>query len=255
MRAGPDPGVIVFRPAPLARVRLFCFPYAGGGTSTFRTWPAALGPEIELAAILLPGRERRLSEPPVSHLPTLVEMLAQSIQGYMDLPFAFYGHSMGALVSFELARHLRREGARSPAHLFLSGHRSPSRRDNPYPVTYDLPDAEFIESLRRLEGTPEEVLQNRELLRLLMPALRADFEIVNTYVYTPEPPLDCPISIFGAWQDKEAGRDDLEGWREQTTREFRLRMMPGGHFFLHTAYPAILQAATSDLAPLLRAYS
>ncbi|HYP39479.1 MAG TPA: thioesterase domain-containing protein [Chloroflexia bacterium] len=253
MRPGTDPWVIFPKPAPLARVRLFCFPYAGGSASIFRSWPAALGPEIELGAIQLPGRERLLAKPPIGHLPSLVEALAQSMQGYADLPFTFYGHSMGALVAFEVARRLHAEGSRGPAHLFLSGHKAP-QRPAWLPAIYHLPDEEFIQALRRLDGTPEDVLQNRELLQLLLPALRADFEIVNTYTYVAGPPLDCPISIFRSMQDTEVSQDELEAWREQTTGEFKLRMMPGGHFFLHSAYPAILQAITSDLAPVLKAY-
>lgn len=250
MRRGWDPWVVFPRPNPLADVRLFCLPYAGGSTSIFRSWPAALSPEVELGAVQLPGRERRLGEPPINHLPTLVEAVAESLQRYSDMPFAIYGHSMGALVGFEVARHLRREGKEGPLCLFLSGFRAP-QRPNLHPLIYNLPEEEFVQGLRRLEGTPEEVLQNRELLQIMMPALRADFTIVNTYAHTHEPPLDCPISIFGSLQDSEVSRDDFDAWREQTTREFKLRMMPGGHFFLHAAYPAILQAIGANLASIL----
>lgn len=252
MRASPDPWVIFPRPNRLASVRLFCLPYAGGSASIFRAWPAYLNSEIELGAIQLPGRERRLGEPPVSHLSLLVEALAASLRGYAEMPFALYGHSMGALLGFELARRLRRAGGQRPVHLFLSGHRAP-QLPNPNPLIYNLPEAEFIEGLRRLEGTPEEVLQNNELLQIMLPSLRADFTLVNTYSYTDEAPLDCPISVFGSLQDSEVSRDDFQAWQMETTREFKLRMMPGGHFFLHAAYPAILQMIEADLAPVLRA--
>jgi medium-chain acyl-[acyl-carrier-protein] hydrolase len=117
-----------------------------------------------------------------------------------------------------------------------------------------MPEQGFVEELRRFEGTPEEVLQNVELLQLLIPALRADFEVVGTYSYADEAPLDCPISVFGGREDSEVSEEELESWREQTTRDVKLRMLPGGHFFVQTAQAAILQAINSDLAPLLRAW-
>ncbi len=215
MRPTSNPWTTCYRSSRPARVRLFCFPYAGGSASIFRAWSSGLAPEIELCAVHLPGRERRMMEPPFTRLAPMVETLAQSLEPQMDLPFAFFGHSMGALISFELARRLRLEGQRGPDHLFVSGHRAP-QLPPPRPPIYQLPEQEFVEELRRFEGTPEEILQNVELLQLLIPALRADFEVVGTYSHAAEAPLDCPISVFGGREDSEVSEEELENWRDQT---------------------------------------
>src|SRR5205814_4666171 len=186
-----DSWIQYYQSKPQACLRLFCFPYAGGGASIFRTWSENLPPEIEACPIQLPGRESRLLEAPFSQLFSLIEPVAQALLPYLDMPCAFFGHSMGALVSFELARYLRRQHGLSPVHLFVSGRRAPQLSD-PDPPIHPLPEAEFLEELRSLKGTPEEVLQNTELLQLLLPLLRADFAVCETYAYAPETPLLCP---------------------------------------------------------------
>ena len=228
-----------------ASVRLFCFPYAGGGATLFRTWPDGLPPFVEVYAAQLPGRGPRLSEPAFTHLTPMVGALAEAIRPHLDKPFAFFGHSMGAMIGLELARLLRREHGPQPAHLFVSGRRAPqwpedSRR------TYDLPEDEFVEELRRLSGTPREVLEHPELMQLMIPLLRADFAVCQTYEYVPEPPLSCPITVFGGVED-ETGHEQLEPWREQTTSAFELRMFPGNHFFIHEAQPQVLQIVGQQL--------
>lgn len=197
-------------------------------------------------AAQLPGRVPRLREPPHTILTTLVEEIAHVIRPYLDRPFAFFGHSMGAMISFELARLLRRDEANAPLHLFVSGRRAPQIPDTD-PVAYNLPDAEMIKELRRLNGTPPEVLEHPELMQLMLPLLRADFEVVKTYCYLVEPPLDCPLSAFGGLQDTEAQREHLEGWREQTTPNFTLRMFDGDHFFIQQAEPVLLRALAQEL--------
>lgn len=234
------------RPDPRARLRLFCFPYAGGTTHIFRRWPEALPPSVEVCAAQLPGRGPRIGERPYSNLHDLAEALLPVIAERRDLPFAFFGHSMGALFAFELARLLRRSGGPSPVHLFASGRRAPQLPDT-LPPTYNLPDAEFLEELRRLNGTPPEVLEHPELLELMIPHLRADFEVVQTYVYAEGPPLDIPVSVYGGLEDEEVSVEDLEGWREQTTAAFSLRMFPGDHFFIDTARPLLLGRLSEEL--------
>jgi medium-chain acyl-[acyl-carrier-protein] hydrolase len=155
------------------------------------------------------------------------------------VPFAFFGHSMGALISFELARQLRRQHAPGPIALFVSAHRAP-QRPAPNPPVHSLPQDEFVEELRRLNGTPEAVFQDAELMQLLLPTLRADFAVCETYTYMPEEPLECPILAFGGLQDHEVSRDDLAAWRAQTHRTFKLRMVPGDHFFLHSARASLV---------------
>jgi medium-chain acyl-[acyl-carrier-protein] hydrolase len=238
--------VIFPKPNPEARLRLFCFPYAGGGASIFRTWPSDLPAAIEVCAIQLPGRENRLREQAFTHLTPLVETLAQVLRPYLSLPFAFFGHSMGTLIGFELAREFRRQRLPSPLHLLVSGRRAPQLLDDEPPI-HDLPEPEFVAELRRLSGTPEAVLQNAELMQLLIPVLRSDFAINETYTYTPEEPLGCPISAFGGTEDEETTQEDLAAWREQTRVSFRLQMFPGDHFFLNSIRTPFIQALAQDL--------
>lgn len=237
------------RPNPAARLRLFCFPYAGGRAGVYRNWAASLSPQVEVLPVQLPGRETRLRETAFSSVRPLVEALGPALLPLLDRPFAFFGHSMGALISFELARWLRRVGAAAPEQLFVSARIAPQLPD-PDPPTYNLPEAEFIEEVRRLNGTPEEVLRHEELLRLLLPLLRADFSICQTYRYEEEAPLNCPIKAYGGLNDLTVTRRLLEGWGEQTAGPFMLRMMPGDHFFLHTSQ-MLLQTLGHDLGLLV----
>jgi len=153
---------------------------------------------------------------------------------------------MGALISFELARQLRRQYAPDPIALFVSAYRAP-QLPAPSPPIHSLPQDEFVEALRRLNGTPEAVLQDAELMQLLLPTLRADFAICETYTYTPEVPLECPILAFGGLQDREVSRDDLAAWCHQTHRAFKLRMVPGDHFFLHSARASLVYAVATAI--------
>ena len=242
---------VVGRPHPDPRIRLFCFPYAGGSAAMYRSWSDVLPPDIEVQAVQLPGREWRLKEEPYSSVFPLVEELAVVLKELFDSPFAFFGHSLGALISFELARELRRRGLALPEHLFLSGHRAP-QLPREEPTIHDAPDDVFFEGLRTLEGTPEELLGNAELMELLLPALRADFAIAETYEHSPEPPLDCPMSVFGGLGDLVTDRSKLEPWAEHTTHDLRLRMLPGGHFFVNESRDLILRAVFQDLLPVTR---
>lgn len=251
---GPKPNAWLGwpKPNPLAQMRLFCFPYAGGSALIYRNWPERLISEVEVCAINLPGRAQRLREAPYTRLSLLVEELAPAVRPFLDKPFAFFGHSMGAMISFELARHLRREQALAPAHLFLSGRGAPHLVKEADTPTFDLPDEEFVRELRRLKGTPQEVLDNPELMQLMIPLLRADFTVCQTYEYRQEPPLDCPITAFGGLQDKEVPREQLEGWREHTSSTFRLVMLPGDHFFLNSQREVLLRILSQELSQSLR---
>jgi surfactin synthase thioesterase subunit len=232
-----------------ARLRLFCFPYAGGGASVYRGWGALLPSDVEVCPVQLPGRESRLREKPYTHIEPLVEALAEVLPPYFDLPFAFFGHSMGALIGFELTRELRRRGAAQPIHLFLSGRRSPEVPPREEPI-HDLPEPEFIVKLRELNGTPEEVLQHAELMHLLIPILRADFAINENYTFKPELPLDIGFSAFGGLGDVEVTREDVSAWAQHTHGRCRVRMLPGDHFFIHSGKELITEALARDLAEL-----
>ncbi|MFY9820400.1 MAG: thioesterase II family protein [Thermoanaerobaculia bacterium] len=232
---------------PRARLRMFCFPYAGGGASAFRGWASLLPADVEVCPVQLPGRESRLRDQPFSRPEPMIEALADVLQPYMDMPFVFFGHSMGAMIGFELSRELRRRGKKLPFCLFASGRRAPHLPAREEDI-HSLPEPEFIAKLRELNGTPEEVLQHAELMKLLLPILRADFAVNETYVYTEEEPLDLALSAFGGLGDKEVTRDDVEAWRQHTRGRFRMRMLPGDHFFVHGAKDLILEAVARDLA-------
>lgn len=240
-----NPWLVNTKPKTEARVRLFCFPYAGGSTAIFHKWQQELPAWVDVFAVQLPGHGSRLDEGPVTNLFRLVEMIEPALRPYLNQPFAFFGHSMGAMISFELARTLRHKHGLKPLHLFVSGRSAPQ-----LPVeqaTYDLPETEFSEELRRLNGTPPNVFEHAELMTLMIPILRADFELVQTYSYAPHPPLDCPITAFGGWEDSDVSRASLEAWREQTTSDFSVRMLLGDHFFLHSARPYILHVIKKEL--------
>jgi medium-chain acyl-[acyl-carrier-protein] hydrolase len=245
-RATDDAWVICPKPNPLSSLRLFCFPYAGGGALNFRTWSQGLPVSVEVCAVELPGRGKRIWEAPFTQALPLVQAIAHALLPYLDKPFAFFGHSMGALVSFEVARLLRREYGIAPVHLFVSGRSAPQLPAKEPPI-HALPEPAFIEELRRLNGTPEAVLENVELMELLLPILRADFAVLETYVYATEPPLQCPITAFGGLQDVKVSVDRLEAWRQQTSADFSRQMLPGDHFFVQSAQPLLLQFLSREL--------
>lgn len=233
-----------------AALRLFCFPYAGGGASVFRKWSTALPDAVEICAVQLPGRETRLNERPFSCLMSLVEDMSESILPYLDRPFAFFGHSVGALIGFELARRLCRRYGRVPAHLFVSGSPAP-QVPNTDPPIHALPEPEFLNRLRRFNGTPPEVFEHRELMEFISPVLRADFALRETYGYVPEPPLECPVSAFTGMEDPDVPLPQVEAWHEQTAHAFQLQQFPGDHFFLHTAQRLLLERISLTLRGLV----
>lgn len=240
------------KPRPRARLRLFCFPHAGGGASVYKSWAERLPEEIEVCAIQLPGREERLSETAYTRMPNLIWSLAHALHPHLEAkPFAFFGHSMGGFVSFEMARHLRALGDTGPVKLFVAAQRAPHLPD-PDPYVHNLPDEQFIEKLRTLNGTPQEVLQNAEVLEFALPLLRADFAVCETYHYVEEAPLSCPIKAFGGVADKEISYDQLAAWREQTTSSFTVRMFAGDHFFVESERDLLLRTISQELLPFLR---
>ena len=231
---------------PAARMRLFCFPYAGGAASIFRAWADYVPPFVEVCPVQLPGRAGRLAETPFERLPPLLDAVAEGLDELFDKPYALFGHSMGAIISFELARLRARRGEPEPLHLFISARGAPQTPASER-ITYNLPEPEFIEQLRTLGGTPAEALEHPELLQLMLPLLRADFGVCQTYEYRPGPKLNCPVTAWGGLGDREVSSQSLAGWGEQTTGRFTLRMLPGDHFFLHTSRPLLLQTLSQEL--------
>lgn len=241
------------KPNPKASLRLFCLPYAGGSALLFRPWPNHLPENVEICAVQLPGRGVRLRETPFTRIDELVPALAEGLKPFLDKPFAIFGYSLGAVIGFELARFLRQTATVKPEHLFVAGRRAPQIPANRLP-RYALLDDEFISELQRLNGTPKEVLENPELAQLMLPIVRADFELDETYSYRSESPLDVPLSAYGGLADTDVSAEQLESWRAQTTASFELRMFPGDHFFLHTSPAPLFQAINRQLAASTKSY-
>jgi medium-chain acyl-[acyl-carrier-protein] hydrolase len=236
------------QPRPQASIRLFCFPYAGGGVAPYRTWAKYVSSDIEILAIRLPGRDGRMGEKPVSNLGILVEVLAEALGPRISAPFAFYGHSLGALISYELVRQLRRRGKSLPQHLFVAARRAPHvpSRDTD---CHQLPDPAFIDTLiQRYNGIPPAVLAEPELMNLFLPVLRADFTLMETYQHASEDLLEIPITVFGGMQDRVVPRNDLDAWKDLTTATTQVHMIDGDHFFLQTAQPTLLNVIAQKLA-------
>jgi medium-chain acyl-[acyl-carrier-protein] hydrolase len=244
--ADPADWIHVPAPRPWAELRLVCFPYAGGRGEIFADWSLGLPHGCEVAAVAYPGRGARLDDPPVTSAGELAAAAAEAVRRGVEEPFAFFGHSMGALIAFETARELRRTGGPLPTLLAVAGQGGPQLPVEGEPV-HALPDDELLATLREMGGTPDEVLASEPLMNAVLPALRGDFEVCETYRYADEEPLPCPILALAATRDSEAAVEDVERWREQTSADFRLRTFGGGHFFLETAQPALLQCLAEEL--------
>jgi medium-chain acyl-[acyl-carrier-protein] hydrolase len=214
-------------------LRVFCFPYAGGNTSGFRSWQRNFPPEIDLCLVHLPGRGKRIGEPMFTRLNLLVQTVADLIMREPQPPYVLFGHSMGALISFELARELRRRRFAAPRRLFLSGRSAPNVANRAAPI-FNLPEKAFIAEVKKFNGTPTELLENPEAMKLFLPALRADLEMLDTYEYYPEESLSCPITVYGGLQDTGAPEESLRAWKEHTSASCNLRLLPGDHFFIHS---------------------
>ena len=194
----------------------------------------------------LPGRENRIKEPPFKLFSSLVQTLAEVLVPYLDVPYAFFGHSMGGLICFELARLFRNQGVFTPKYLFVSASCAPQMR-NAQPLIHQLPDKEFIEAIINFSNVSEHVLRNPMVVETFLPLLRADLAVTETYIYFQEAPLDCPITALGGFQDRIVNRSDLNGWREQTVDTFTFRMFSGDHFFINSNRDVLLAAIHKDL--------
>ncbi|MFI5800316.1 thioesterase II family protein [Streptomyces sp. NPDC051677] len=227
------------------RVRLFCFPHAGAGASAFAAWPALFPPEVEIVAVQLPGREDRVGEPHPPSVEAAVRTVAVALRPYLQGPYAFFGHSGGALMAFELARALRKRGTQ-PRHLFLSGQSAPGH-DTPAPELHRLSDDDFSAALLGLDGTSDGVFTDPDLMKLLLPTLRADFTLWENHRHQPDRPLPVPITAFGGDTDPRAPVSGLQAWEEQTTGAFSLQVFSGGHFYLNDSEAELTMIIGSTL--------
>jgi medium-chain acyl-[acyl-carrier-protein] hydrolase len=234
----------------IPKIRLFCFPYSGGAASAYRDWQRSLPAEFDVRPVQLPGREDRLLEDPISDLDRLLESLATSLRPALTAPFAFFGHSMGAVISWELARLLRHRYWATPVHMFVSGCPAlPYVRHRNYA---DLPDAELTAHLRALGGTPEEVLRDSEMMQLVLPSIRADFTLLSNYKYQPGELLDCPVTVFAGDRDLSCPIESLYEWSKLTSADFRVRILSGGHFFLREVKDDLLSEIIASIGESFR---
>lgn len=243
----PNPWVVRPRPNPTARMRLFCLPYAGGGTSAYASWAGLLPADLELSIVLLPGRERRYREQPYTNLARLTHDLADALAPEIDRPYALFGHSVGALIAFELLRELRRRIVLLPIHLYVSGRRAPHLPD-PSPPLYALDDSRFIAELQRqYNGIPAAILEDQELLQLFLPVMRADITLADTHQHAEETPFDMLLTALGGDSDPRATRQELEAWQQHTRGCFTCTSFPGGHFYLQAERAALIHTIAAGM--------
>ncbi|HJU38302.1 MAG TPA: alpha/beta fold hydrolase [Tahibacter sp.] len=242
----PNPWLVREPSKTSRRLRLYCFCYAGGSAAVYLPWQARLDASIEVCAVQLPGRGNRMGERPFTAMPELIRALAPVIGREDDLPFAFFGHSLGGLVAFELARYRKLHYMRMPEHLIVSGCDAPQFRSESRRL-HALPDHELIDVLKDFNGTPPEVLAHRELMDLLLPTIRADFALVDDYVYRPGLPLTMPITVL-AGRREDRSVDQVYGWRKETLSDCRVHYFDGDHFFIFPEQRAVLDCIGAALA-------
>ncbi|MEV0415077.1 alpha/beta fold hydrolase [Streptomyces sp. NPDC050448] len=217
-------------PAPNSKVRLICLPHAGGSASFYFPLSKELEPAVEVLAIQYPGRQDRRHEPNIPSIPDLADQIFAAVRHLDDLPLALFGHSMGAVLAYELALRMQDAGLPSPVRFFASGRRAPSRhRDD---MVHLGSDAQMVAELRKLSGTNAAMLADPELLEMIMPAIRSDYRAVETYRYEPGRKLDCPVTVLTGDSDPRVSIDEAAAWEEHTTGPMDLTVFPGGHFFL-----------------------
>jgi surfactin synthase thioesterase subunit len=243
--------LVCYEERPAARLRLFCFPCAGGGAAGFHPWVKKLPQDIEIIGVRMPGTESRILERPPESIPEAVNNITLVIYPELDKPFAFFGHSVGALFGFELAREVVRKNGMRPVHFFAAGIRAPQVPLR-HPPIHDLAEEEFLEEMeRRYSGVPQEIVQDPDLLQIVLPGLRAGLKMSEGYKYTEGEPLDCDITVFGGYEDKSVNNADLKSWREQTKGRFAMHFFPGDHFFIYYEQDHLLSLLSSELTRIL----
>lgn len=239
---------VVPRPRPDAAARLFCLPYAGAGASAFHRWPAELGPEVEVRAVQLPGRENRIAEDPRFD----VAELADAVLACADRPYALYGHSLGGRHAFDLVRHLHRTGATLPVRLYVGGCRAPHiTGSNHFDGLSTVDDDELLRRVTAGGGLSQEVLAEPELMELLLPVLRADFTMLDEYVFADGEPLPVPVVAYAGRRDTAVSLADIHAWARHAGAGLTVHEVDGDHFFLHDEASRVTELVAKDLLSAL----
>lgn len=244
------------RPNPAARIRLFCFPYAGGNANAFRSWADKLNPQIEMLALQYPGRATRFKEPLIDSMDQMLVALEHALlDSLYEKPFAFLGHSMGASIAFEFSRVLQRKAYPVPKQLIVSGRRAPceplvQQSKSQKQPSYTLPKSDFLEKIRQLNGTPAELLEHDDLMELMEPILRNDFKLVETLSYKQDAKLNMPVYVMNGEDDSHVNEDTIKAWQDETSESCHFYSFPGDHFFLHAHEDQVLKAIEDILLPV-----
>jgi len=236
-------------PRPQAELSLYCFAYAGGNATIFRSWVDKLDPRIELQAIQLPGRAARFKEPLLDSMESILDALEIALLPEIEGgQYAFFGHSMGASVAFELTKRFQKKGVNLPKRLIVSGRRAPSLAlDDNRKHIHTLPKDQFIERLKILNGTPEALLAHEDLMDLMEPILRSDFKVIETWKYQKGEPLDVPLSMFIGIDDEHVGEESYEAWKKESSQECELKIFPGDHFYIQNYENELIEKINSSL--------
>ncbi|WP_196137568.1 thioesterase II family protein [Aliikangiella sp. G2MR2-5] len=228
------------------QLRVFCFPYAGGSASTYIPWAKKLPYNVELVAVQPPGRSSRILEEPYTDMNELITSLFPEFVNLTDKPYILFGHSLGSRVAFELAKKCLQEKVNLPLHFFASGSRAPFIPCREEPI-YNLPDNEFVDRLRTLNGTPAEVLQNKELMELCIPLLRSDFKIADTYLANTETVIPLSASVLSGTNDIEITSEDLNAWKKVFSKIDELKYIEGDHFFIESNRDSVIDFVNSTI--------
>jgi len=232
-------------------IRVFCFPYAGGSAALFDGWEAHFPEQVDLFALQAPGRGDRFSEPPIPSLNRKVDEIRREIVPYLNVPHIFVGHSNGALTAFELAKDLQKRGNRYLEHLVISAKRAPHLPTEKKAI-HTLPDDEFIEELKTFSAIPDELTENREIMMLLLPMLRADFSLSEDYTVDPKAKLFVDTTLFWGAKDTDIAQDDMQNWSQYIFGDVNLVTFPGDHFFIHSDQQLFIDALNRLISNVLK---
>lgn len=246
-----NPWIDCWLPRPNAKLRLFCFPHVGASSAVYRNFLPFLDERVELCALELPGRGRRFGEKLFTNLKDLVFAMQVEIQAQQDMPYAFLGHSMGSLIAFEWARLIRQSSLPMPRLLILSAFGAPHLTRTQNKMLHLLPDAGLLAEIERLQGTPEQVLKHQELMALLLPMIRADLQMVETYRYEAQAPLETPMLIMGGDADPEVEASRLKAWKDQSAGKFECQFFSGDHFYIQSAREEVLKKLNQEIQSVL----